>query len=369
MPFYMDLHIVPGVSAEAVAKAHREDLKAQEDFGCNCVTYWVDVERGRAFCLIDAPNKEAIKKLHKKTLGVEPLEIIEVNRNAVKGFLGRVNDPVISQHFDDVVYSDLKIFDDPAFRIIMVAQIKNIRLLQLAYGNSETRRILLLYKKTVREELIKHEGREIKGEEFLVSFKSVFQAVQCAIIIQKNISKVLDKLNLRMSLHAGMPVTQDLAFFGGVVKIGKYLCTIAKENQIVISPIVRELYKKEYQKISDSINPIRPINSSEETFLELLMDTLINNWRNPIFGIDDFCLNMSMSKSELYRKSKSVTGMSINGLLREYRLQKSLEILEEPDLNICQTSFLTGFSSPSYFAKCFHKRFGIKPTTFQNNQI
>jgi len=362
----MDLHIVPGATAEAVAKAHREDLKSQEDFNCNCITYWVDVDRGRAFCLIDAPNKDAINKLHKKTLGVQPLEIVEVNREAVKSFLGRVQDPKIVQSFDDTVYSDLKIFDDPAFRVIVVTQIMNDRLLQLTFGSKKTEQLLSTYKNKVKEQLKKHKGREIKGERYLASFKSVFQAVQCALSIQEDLSGLAMQMNLRISIHAGMPVAQNQVFFGDVVRLGKYLCTICKVNQILISPIVRDLYKKEYQKFTDTVNTIRPINSSEETFLELLMTTLLNNWRNPIFGIDDFCLNMAMSKSELYRKSKTVTGMSINGLLREYRLQKSLELLENNN-SISETAFDSGFSSASYFTKCFHKRFGLQPTAFLHN--
>jgi len=366
MPLYMDLHIVPGATAEDVAKAHREDLKAQENFDCNCITYWVDVDRGRAFCLIEAPDKAAIDKLHEKTLGVKPLEIVEVNRNAVKSFLGRVQDPTNIQSFDDTIYSDLKIFDDPAFRVVLVTQIMNNRLLRLTFGSKETLKLLSTYREIVKKQLKKHEGREIKGERYLASFKSVFQAVQCALTIQEKLSKSAKQMNLRMSIHAGMPVTQNQVFFGDVVRLGKYFCSICEVNQIVISPIVRELYKKEYRKLTDKVNTIRPINSSEETFLELLMYTLIDNWRNPIFGIDDFCLNMAMSKSELYRKSKTVTGMSINGLLREYRLQKSLELLENNN-SIAETAFDSGFSSASYFTKCFHKRFGLQPSAYLNN--
>lgn len=367
MPYFMDLHIVPGATAEAVARAHREDLKAQENFECNCMTYWVDVDRGRAFCLIEAPNKEAINKLHQKTLGVKPLEIIEVNPEAVQSFLGRVRDPEITQRFKDAESTDLKIFNDPAFRVVMVTQILNDRLLQLTLGDKKTKRLQKEYKKRVKKLIIEHEGGEIKGEQFLASFNSVFQAVQCALEIQKKLTDIGAALNLKISLHAGMPVAQNQVFFGDVVKMGRYLCFICKENQILISPIVRELYKKEYEKIADSTNLIRPISTSEETFLELLMTTLFNNWRNSIFGIDDFCLIMAMSKSELYRKSKTITGMSINTLLREYRLQKSLELLGT-NINISQTAFDTGFSSASYFTKCFHKRFGMQPTTFANNQ-
>ena len=45
MPIYMDRHIVPGIEAKHAAQAHREDLKIQDEYGCRCMTYWVDEER------------------------------------------------------------------------------------------------------------------------------------------------------------------------------------------------------------------------------------------------------------------------------------------------------------------------------------
>ena len=61
MPIYMDVHIVPGVKARNVAEAHRKDLLHQQEFGCNCMTYWIDEGRESIFCLIEAPNKEAVE--------------------------------------------------------------------------------------------------------------------------------------------------------------------------------------------------------------------------------------------------------------------------------------------------------------------
>jgi AraC-like DNA-binding protein len=56
--------------------------------------------------------------------------------------------------------------------------------------------------------------------------------------------------------------------------------------------------------------------------------------------------------------------MSPNNLLREYRLLQSLNLLRSEDRNISQTTFDTGFSSPSYFTKCFQKRFGLQPLAY-----
>ena len=65
------------------------------------------------------------------------------------------------------------------------------------------------------------------------------------------------------------------------------------------------------------------------------MDTLSEQWQDPQFGVNDFCESMSMSKSNLYRKSKELTSMSPNELLREF--QKSIAIKEKADQLIIGT--------------------------------
>ena len=67
MPLYMDRHEIPeGVTAEHVAQMHQEDLKVQHLYGCKGMTYWCDEQRRTAFCLIEAPNEQAIVDLHQK---------------------------------------------------------------------------------------------------------------------------------------------------------------------------------------------------------------------------------------------------------------------------------------------------------------
>src|SRR5215471_7756581 len=100
MPIYMDVHIVPGISARDVAEAHRRDLFHQDEHGCTCMTYWIDEQRGNIFCLIEAPDKEAVEDLHRKTHGLIPNKIIEVDNALVEAFLGRIYDP------DEAIISD-----------------------------------------------------------------------------------------------------------------------------------------------------------------------------------------------------------------------------------------------------------------------
>jgi len=83
----MDRHDVSEtVTAENVAELHREDLKIEHQFNCRGLTYWFDEKRKTAFCLVEAPNKEAVLKMHNQAHGDVPHRIIEVDETIVKSF-------------------------------------------------------------------------------------------------------------------------------------------------------------------------------------------------------------------------------------------------------------------------------------------
>jgi len=83
MPIYMDVHLVPGVKAKNVAEAHRQDMLHQEGYGCKCMTYWIDERRESIFCLIEAPDKDAVEEMHARAHGLIPNRIIEVSSKVV----------------------------------------------------------------------------------------------------------------------------------------------------------------------------------------------------------------------------------------------------------------------------------------------
>src|SRR5680860_815048 len=89
MPLYMDRHDVSKeVTAEIVADLHQKDLKIQHKFNCKGLTYWFDEKRKTAFCLVEAPNKAALKEMHDQAHGEVPNRIIEVDNAVVESFLG-----------------------------------------------------------------------------------------------------------------------------------------------------------------------------------------------------------------------------------------------------------------------------------------
>lgn len=106
------------------------------------------------------------------------------------------------------------------------------------------------------------------------------------------------------------------------------------------------------------------IKNEDFIFSFQLFDILDNNINQPEFKSDDFNERLGLSKSQSYRKIKSLTGVAPNHLIQEFRLRKSLKYLKQNSKTIAEIAFDLGFNSPSYFAKVFRKRFEITPTYF-----
>jgi uncharacterized protein YcfL len=83
MPLFMDVHHkVDGLTAEAVAEAHKRDLEVQEKHGVQYHRYWYDETSGKVFCLVEAPSKEAAEAVHREAHGLVADEITEVQEGS-----------------------------------------------------------------------------------------------------------------------------------------------------------------------------------------------------------------------------------------------------------------------------------------------
>jgi len=361
MPIYMDVHIVPGVKARDVAAAHLKDLMHQGEFECNCMTYWIDEVRESIFCLIEAPDKEAVDKMHGKAHGLIPNKIIEVSPDVVSSFLGRIYDPEDAKVTDD----GLKVFEDPSFRTLLMIQIGDPALLQNKLGKEKAYELLNNCKNTVQKNMIAFGGREVEydGPEFIVSFTSASKAVSCALAIQEEMQQHDNNdLGLKMSVNGGEPIEKSARLFGDTLQLASYMCSIAGNKQVVVAGTVKEMVAKDHFQSRN--NHLLALLPQEEALLQSLFDQLEANWQNSEFDIEDYCKVMAMSKSQLYRKTIQLTGLSPNILLKEFRLERAKELMRKKPYSISQITFDSGFSSPSYFTKCFKKKYGLLPMAY-----
>ena len=362
MPIYMDVHLVPGVKARDVAQAHAKDILYQEEYSCKCMTYWVDEARETIFCLIEAPDKQAVEEMHSRSHGLIPNKIIEVNNTVVESFLGRIYDPTETEISAD----GLKIFNDPSFRILLVTTTADPVLLHYKLGTEKATQLLKWHNTIIRKNLAQYEGREVEqaGSGFIISFASAAKAVSCALAIQKDMHNAgdVDALGFKLSINAGEPVGASNKLFGATIQLAQHMCAIAKYFQVAMASSVKELVSKDH--FQNKGNNFLTLTLQDEALIELLFSKLEENWQNAEFDIDDYCQEMAMSKSQLYRKTIALTGLSPNLLLKEFRLEKAKELMKKKFYNISQITFDSGFSSPSYFTKCFKKKYGLLPMSY-----
>ncbi len=101
-------------------------------------------------------------------------------------------------------------------------------------------------------------------------------------------------------------------------------------------------------------------------FIEKLNEYINENITNSQLDVETLCVNMAMSRMQLYRKIKMLTNYSPNEYVRVIRLRKAKELLTTTTLSITEICYMTGFSSPSYFAKCFKSFTGELPSAYRS---
>ncbi len=105
-------------------------------------------------------------------------------------------------------------------------------------------------------------------------------------------------------------------------------------------------------------------NKKDERFLERLNEEIEKTISDVEFSIEKLALSLSMSRSNLQRKIKGISGMAPNDYIRVYRLKKAARLLMQGEYRINEICYLVGFNTPSYFSKCFQKQFGQLPKDF-----
>jgi class 3 adenylate cyclase len=254
MPIYMDRHYIEGATRHTIANAHEKDLAIQSKYGVNFLTYWFDETRCTAFCLVEAPTKQAIQKAHDEAHGAVPNEIIQVDPTVVEAFLGRVKDPPPT---DNTTPTGNYVPRDAALRVIMFTDLKDSTAMTTRLGEAKALHLLHIHNAFTRNALREHSGREVKhlGDGIMASFASIVQALDCAISIQKtlasfNCENAETPLHLRIGLSAGEPVEDDNDLFGATVQLAARLCSHAKPDQILATKDVIEHFGGEISLFS-----------------------------------------------------------------------------------------------------------------------
>jgi AraC-like DNA-binding protein len=136
------------------------------------------------------------------------------------------------------------------------------------------------------------------------------------------------------------------------------LLTLRLSQLITSRKLIFDKYFSEVSGAKENTNA----TSIDKEFINKVLAYIGKNISNSSLSVEELANELNLSKSQSYRKIKSLTGQTPNELLRRIRLERAYQILETGSAFINEVGFKVGFSSASYFTKCFKAHFGKLPT-------
>ena len=129
------------------------------------------------------------------------------------------------------------------------------------------------------------------------------------------------------------------------------------------------LKKRESQQKDYASTPLTELNSAvhnklDEEFMNKCTEIILTNIEDTEFSVNTLAVELNMSRTSVFTKIKGIIGMTPNDFIKITRLKKACKMMIEGEYRVTEIGFLVGFSSSSYFAKCFQKQFGMLPTEF-----
>jgi CheY-like chemotaxis protein len=132
------------------------------------------------------------------------------------------------------------------------------------------------------------------------------------------------------------------------------------KNLLALRKKLKEKYRREI-----SIVPNEDVTlSADEKMLQKLLNFVESRVEDPGLGVDEICIGVGVSKSQLYKKVRELTGLSLLDIIKEIRLKKAKQLLSLEKFTVNEIASMVGFSDTDYFRKCFKSEFAMTPTEY-----
>lgn len=116
-------------------------------------------------------------------------------------------------------------------------------------------------------------------------------------------------------------------------------------------------------KQDDKVEKIE-VKGNDEELMERIMKVVNENMGDSDFNVEKMCDEVGVSRTQLHRKLKEMTGVPTSEFLRDIRLNEAARLIRERKINITQVSYMVGFANNSHFSTAFKKYFGMSPTEY-----
>lgn len=122
------------------------------------------------------------------------------------------------------------------------------------------------------------------------------------------------------------------------------------------------------QEVEEKMKPIE-VKANDEFFMERLMKAINENLEDSKFSVEDLAEAVGVSRVQLHRKLKVLTGNTTTEFIRNIRLKQAAKLIKERKVNISQVAYLVGFTNPTLFSIAFKKFYGCAPSEYADREI
>ena len=106
------------------------------------------------------------------------------------------------------------------------------------------------------------------------------------------------------------------------------------------------------------------VKGNDELLMERIMKVVNKNLNDSDFSVEMLCSDVGISRAQLHRKMKEMTGLSTSEFIRNIRLEQAARLLKEQKINVTQVAYTVGFSNLAHFSTVFRKHFGVAPSEY-----
>jgi ligand-binding sensor domain-containing protein/signal transduction histidine kinase/DNA-binding response OmpR family regulator len=136
------------------------------------------------------------------------------------------------------------------------------------------------------------------------------------------------------------------------------------ENLLAVRQSFKEKYTGELVLKPKNIT----ISSPDERFLQRVIEVVEKNIDDPDLDIEKFATAIGVSRMQLYRKLDALTDMTVKEFIRNIRLKRAAQLLEQKKLTVSEVAYAVGFKDLSHFRKCFKQQFGMNASEYNERQ-
>jgi AraC-like DNA-binding protein len=105
-------------------------------------------------------------------------------------------------------------------------------------------------------------------------------------------------------------------------------------------------------------------NEIDQSFLQKAIDYIIDNIRDPQLSVESIADLFNMSRMQVYRKIKALTGNTVVDFIRTVRIKQAIKLMDTQKYTLSEIAHLTGFNTASYFTRCFKDQYGKAPSEY-----